>query len=250
MGHHFIVEASIDPASPVILTGSKAHHAFRVLRLRVGDKVSVADGQGSGYWAQIAHISPEKVVLEIRDRRPSPEPRHQVILIQGWPKGDKLDLIIEKGTELGVHSIFVVQTQRSIPRPPLEAQGRRKERWQRKALAAAQQSRRHWVPRIEGPLSLLQALDLLPPHTFLLVPWEEERQRDLRQALSLWEFQPVGLFIGPEGGFSQEEIEIIREKGGLTVTLGPRILRTETASLACLSVIMYVLGEFSYWREE
>ncbi|KYH31016.1 16S rRNA (uracil(1498)-N(3))-methyltransferase [Neomoorella mulderi] len=244
MAHHFFLPALIVPGEPAILEGENAHHALRVLRLRVGEAISLADNSGRGYLAEIIAIQKDRVVAAIKAPLESPEPRVKVTLYQGWPKGDKMDFIIEKCTELGVARIVVLVTERSIPRPDPQACTRRRERWQQKAHAAARQSRRHLIPAVDGPLELEAALAGLKPGTLLLVPWEEERSRDLRSILpAVPEEQELALLIGPEGGLSRAEIDLARKFGGLPITLGPRILRTETAGLVCLAAVMYALGE-------
>ncbi|MDN5345489.1 MAG: rRNA (uracil1498-N3)-methyltransferase [Clostridia bacterium] len=257
MAHHFFLPGAVNPAQPVVLEGEIAHHAIRVLRLRAGETITLADNRGQGYLAEIIAIQKGQVVAGIKAPLASPEPRVKVALYQGWPKGDKIDFIIEKGTELGVARVIILTTERSIPRPDPGAAERRRQRWQQKALAAARQSRRHVVPDVGGPLDLAVALAGLQPGTLLLVPWEEERSRSLKSIFAGAAGDPsadtlpgtgslireIALLIGPEGGWSQAEIDLIRERGGLPVTLGPRILRTETAGLACLAAIMYALGE-------
>jgi len=244
MAHHFFLPEKIDPGEPVTLEGENAHHARNVLRLRTGDGISLADSTGQGYTAAIMAVQKGRVVVRVKALLASPEPRVKVTLYQGWPKGDKLDLIIGKGTELGVDRIEVLVTERSIPRPQQGAVGRRRERWQQKALAAARQSRRHLIPVVNGPLELKAALAGIKPGTPLLVPWEEERTRSLKSVLeTVTGKQELAVLIGPEGGLSPAEIDLICGHGGIPVTLGPRILRTETAGLVCLTAIMYALGE-------
>lgn len=263
MAHHFLVPAPINPAVPAILEGENAHHALHVLRLRPGEAITLADSNGQGYLAEIVALQQDRVVAAIKSTLASPEPRVKVTLYQGWPKGDKMDFIIEKCTELGVARIVVLATERSIPRPDREACGRRQQRWQQKAHAAARQSRRHRIPAVDGPMQITEALAGHKPGSLLLVPWEEERSRSLKAILDAataeapatatppWPppgagatgVRELALLIGPEGGLTPGEVEQARQFGGLTVTLGPRILRTETAGLACLAAIMYALGE-------
>ncbi|NLW08206.1 MAG: 16S rRNA (uracil(1498)-N(3))-methyltransferase [Clostridia bacterium] len=243
MVHHFFLPEIINPDKEVNLTGRNAHHAANVLRLRVGDRVTVADSSGQGYLATIRSLARDRVAITIEATVASPEPRIEVSLYQGWPKGNKLDLIIEKSTELGIARIEVLLTERSIPRPAPNALERRRQRWQQKALAAAQQSRRHFIPPVNGPSELPAALAAIRPGTLLLVPWEEEHSIGLKAVLEKATASRLAVLIGPEGGLSPAEIALIRERGGIPVTLGPRILRTETAGLACLAAIMYAFGE-------
>ncbi|APC07707.1 16S rRNA (uracil(1498)-N(3))-methyltransferase [Neomoorella thermoacetica] len=244
MAHHFFLPIVVAPGETVLLEGENAHHAIRVLRLRQGESITLADSNGQGYRAEIVAITEGRVAAAIKDPLASPEPRVRVTLYQGWPKGDKMDLIIEKCTELGVDRIVVLATERSIPRPDQQTCARRRERWQQKAHAAARQSRRHRIPAVDGPLGLAEALVKLRPDTLLLVPWEEERTRDLKSILATVPAdRELALLIGPEGGLSRAEVDLACRFGGLPLTLGPRILRTETAGLACLAAIMYAMGE-------
>ncbi|MBE3573441.1 MAG: 16S rRNA (uracil(1498)-N(3))-methyltransferase [Moorella humiferrea] len=244
MAHHFFLSVPVNPGDTAVLEGENAHHALRVLRLGVGDTVTLADGRGRGFLGEIVDVQKDRAIVMIKNSLQSPEPRVKITLYQGFPKGDKMDFIIEKCTELGVTRIVVLTTERSIPRPDTKALMRRRERWQQKARAAAGQSRRHLIPPVDGPVELQTALANLKPGTLLLIPWEEEKCRTLRSALA--GFQGTGeiaVLIGPEGGLSQTEVLLAQSFGGVPVTLGPRILRTETAGLVCLTAIMYALGE-------
>ncbi len=245
MAHHFFLPHKINPNLPVVLEGENAHHARNVLRLRVGDTISLADGTGKGYEAGIIKVEKKRLVAEIKSLLANFEPRLQIGLYQGWPKGHKLDFIIEKNTELGVARIEVLITERSIPHPDQQTIKRRRQRWQQKALAAARQSHRLRVPPVNGPLELTTALPLLKPDTLLLVPWEQERKRTLKAVLeaSKAKGQEMAVLIGPEGGLSPVEIDFVSGYGGVPVSLGPRILRTETAGIVCLTAIMYAFGE-------
>lgn len=244
MAHHFFLPGKIDLGVPVTLEGENAHHARNVLRLRPGDRITLADSTGQGYMAAVVAVEKGRVVVSLKTPLASPEPRLQISLYQGWPKGDKMDFIIEKNTELGVAQIGVLVTERSIPRPDQGVIGRRQDRWQQKALAAARQSRRHLIPPVNGPLDLAAALAAIKPGTLLLVPWEQEHACNLRTVLETSAVkQGVAVLIGPEGGLSPAEINLISAHGGIPVTLGPRILRTETAGLVCIAAIMYAMGE-------
>jgi len=262
MAHHFFLPGRINPGEPAVLEGENAHHALRVLRLKEGETITLADSSGQGYLAEVAACRGDRVIAAIKSARADPEPGVKVTLYQGWPKGDKLDLIIEKCTELGVARIVVLATERSVPRPGQQACEQRRQRWQQKARAAACQSRRHRIPVVEGPLELTCALAAHPAGSLLLVPWEEEPARNLQVLFTRTLTEPspaiatpfpssapttgvpeLALLIGPEGGLSAAEIDLARRHGGLTITLGPRILRTETAALACLAAMMYALEE-------
>ncbi|MDK2820902.1 MAG: rRNA (uracil1498-N3)-methyltransferase [Clostridia bacterium] len=244
MAHHFFLSYKVEANKPVVLEEENAHHAINVLRLREGEKITVADSEGKGYVAEIKSITKKQLLAEVISTLPNPEPPIKVVLYQGWPKGDKMDLIVEKCTELGIDSVVVVSTERSIPRPNPKSINRRRERWQQKALAAARQSRRHHIPIVKGPMNLSTALAGINPNCLLIVPWEKESSQSLKTILHN-QNKPleIGILVGPEGGLTTEEVELARSYGGKVVTLGPRILRTETAGIACLSAIMYSWGD-------
>ncbi|MGI9950817.1 16S rRNA (uracil(1498)-N(3))-methyltransferase [Moorellaceae bacterium AZ2] len=244
MAHHFFIPPEQLQQKRIVLAGDTGHHASRVLRLNVGEEISLADGLGSSFKGRVIAVRRGEVVAELLEPIPSNEPFLSVTLLQGIPKGDKMELIIEKATELGIKRIIGLLTERVIMKLDKEAAARKKERWRKVALAAARQSRRASIPLVEGPWTLEEALERIPPETLLLVPWEEERERGLKEALSPVEpSRPIALLVGPEGGLSPAEVEWARQAGGIVVSLGPRILRAETAGLACLAVIMYEGGD-------
>ncbi|MDN5347499.1 MAG: rRNA (uracil1498-N3)-methyltransferase [Clostridia bacterium] len=248
MTHHFFLPG-IKSGRKAVLTGPDGHHAVRVLRLKAGEEVTLADGCGKCYRAEVVALKGGTVELNVLAELPGSEAPIEVILLQGLPKGDKMDFIIEKCTELGVGQIWVLQTERVIPKLDAAGERRRLSRWRRKAEAAACQSRRGRIPVVEGLYDLETALARLAPDTFLLVPWEKKGGLDLRYALdSVAAGRPLAVLIGPEGGLSEREVEKARQAGGLVVSLGPRILRTETAGLVCLAAIMYELGDLGCAR--
>lgn len=237
------------------LPEDESRHARRVLRLGPGDRIAVLDGTGVEYEAVIeAGSSPAARpanrpgglrltarVLSARSR--AAEPSLQVILLQGLPKGDKMDLIVQKATELGVSRIVPLQAVRSISRPEPERGPGKAARWQRIAQEAAKQAGRALAPTVEPPQTLMQALGRLPEACTVIVPWEGEGRRTLAEAAAgLLPGGTVAVLIGPEGGLAEEEIEQAEAAGALTVTLGPRILRTETAGFVALACLLYATG--------
>ncbi|HBT46513.1 MAG TPA: 16S rRNA (uracil(1498)-N(3))-methyltransferase [Peptococcaceae bacterium] len=244
MAHHFFIPPEDLQQKTIVLTGETGHHASRVLRLNLGEEISVADGRGSSFRARVLAVRPGEVVAELLEPLPSNDPPLSITLLQGLPKGDKMELIIEKATELGVSRIVGLLTERVIIKLDEGAAARKRERWCKVARAAARQSRRSSIPLVEGPCSLEEILEEMPPETLLLVPWEGEREKGLREVLAAVDFsRPVAVLIGPEGGLTPEEVDRARRAGGIVVGLGPRILRTETAGLACLAILMYEGGD-------
>ncbi len=246
----FFVPSDAIADGVVRIAGRDARHIIRALRMGPGDKLSIVDGSGREYTACIARTAETSVDAVIEEERgPGPsEPHVSLTLAQGIPKLDKMDFIVQKCTEIGVSGFVPVLTERSVARTSADSADRRVGRWQRIASEAAKQAGRGAVPSVEGIRGLESALSELASQGMLLImPWELERERSLRAALADANFETgtgIAVIVGPEGGFSHYEVELAKRHGALTVTLGPRILRTETAGLAVATVIMYELGEF------
>ncbi len=216
--------------------GSK--HLLKVLRLHVGAEVCVFDGRGTEIDARIIGISAGGAELELGERRTVAVPAVSITLLQALPRADRMDLIVQKTTELGVTKIVPVVSERSVITPPAGKQ----RRWQVIAQEAARQSGRADVPEIELPSSLSQALDALEPMPTRLVLWEEEHSLPMRRALSQNPLSAVALLVGPEGGFAAAEVERARAHAFVSVGLGPRILRVETAALVAVALTQASVG--------
>ncbi len=209
------------------LSAEDARHAARVLRLRPGDEIVALDGAGGRFRARLG----EEGSLKLLEELPSNEPRVRLTVYQGVPKADKLELLAQKLTELGASRLVPVEMERSVRR------FERVDRLRKIAREAAKQCRRALPMEIAEPISWEAAVRDMRARSLLVAPWEEAsagRLTDLRPCMD------VGLLIGPEGGISAREIQ---ESGAHTVTLGPRILRTETAALAAAAIVMAVMGE-------
>ena len=224
----------LDVASPapdrVRVEGPALHH-LRVARVAVGEQGEVFDGRGRAWVASVETVNEDGAVLRLGDERRGAAGR-PVILIQGLPKADKLDLVLQKATELGVSAVWPVLTERSVARPKPDALATRHARWKRIVEEAARQSGRTEVPEVT-PLRALE------PGMRLLILDEEERGERLGPAAG---DGPVTLVVGPEGGLAREEVRALRDLGGVTVSLGPLVLRTETAGLAALAVLRHLDG--------
>ncbi|MCG8400164.1 MAG: 16S rRNA (uracil(1498)-N(3))-methyltransferase [Firmicutes bacterium] len=230
----------------VTVNGAEARHMIRVLRLGPGDIITILDGCGSQYRCRIVEKAGECVYCRVLERAGAGgEPPRRVVLLQGLAKGDKMDTVIQKGTELGA-SIFVpVFCRRSVVRLDAAKGVARRRRWQRIAAEAAKQCRRALVPEVTVPLGWSEALELIPPGAFTLLPWEEVAGRPLKRVLQCRAQPPaeVYIIIGPEGGLEPEEVEEARSRGAVPVSLGPRILRTETAGPAVITMVLYQWGD-------
>lgn len=245
--HRFYVETAVrGPGEAVTLSPEESAHASRVLRLRPGEEVRLLDGQNL-WTAVLETVEPKAVTARVGACCPSPEPPCRVALFQGLPKADKLELIAQKGTELGMWELWPVQMERSVAKAD---GGKKQERLGRIALEAAKQSGRAHVPEIAPAVSFSQALDKAAREGYdcILVAWEEEHALPLSQAVGQYARahgapERALVVIGPEGGISRREWEALEERGAVSVTLGRRILRTETAGLCALSVLWAALGE-------
>lgn len=229
----------------ITITGPDVKHIGRVLRLGPGDPVTCVDETGRELTAVIKEINNNAVVCAITGETMSlAEPPVKVTLCQGLPKGEKMEFIIQKCSELGVHRIIPVNCARTVVRLDDKKAAQRQVRWQRVAEEAAKQARRGNIPQVAELTDFTAALSQAPPDALALLPWEEEGQAGLKAALREYcAGSEVWIFIGPEGGFTTEEANQARQAGCRTVTLGPRILRTETAAIAALTLVMYELGD-------
>ena len=229
----------------VRITGPDVVHITRALRLGKGTAVVVLDGRGKSYEAEILNTGRDEVLCEIKkELMEVPACPVKVTLVQGIPKGDKMDIIIQKGTELGVSRVVPLICSRAVVKLDGERALRKSERWQRIALEAAKQCRRPDVPEVSGPADLARVLAALPEKSLALIPWEEENTVSLKDILHKNNTgEEIYVFIGPEGGFTPGEVEQARASGVRPVTLGPRILRTETAGIAVLALVLCRWGD-------
>ncbi|MEG0740727.1 MAG: RsmE family RNA methyltransferase [Clostridia bacterium] len=250
--HRFFVERPIDGVGEAVpLPREESEHAARVLRLRAGEAVRLLDGAGL-YDAELREVNDRATTAVVTAVCPSPEPCAQAVLWQGLPKADKLELIAQKATELGAWELWPVEMRHCVAKADKTGRAdQKRERLARIALEAAKQSGRAHVPQIAPVRSfeeVLAALAQAPGFDLVLVAWEEERALPMSEAVRAYTAEHgvptrVLIVIGPEGGISVEEHQLLREAGAVSVTLGKRILRTETAGLCALSVLWTVLGE-------
>jgi len=245
----FFVSPEDIKGKEVHIKGSDAHHLTQVLRLTEGEEIIVFTGTGLEYQVAIKSISPGLVLGDIRGVTSSDrDSKLSVTLVQGIPKGDKMELIIQKCTELGIAKIIPVLTERTVVKLDKDKKGKRRERWQKIAQEASKQCKRATVPQVEEICTWEQYLasitnkgNIKDP---ILILWENESTRGIKSFLKENKNpDQITLVIGPEGGLSQQEVDKLLELGALSVTLGPRILRTETAGLAALIMVLYELGD-------
>jgi 16S rRNA (uracil1498-N3)-methyltransferase len=243
-----MVRLHIDPArlagDTVIVDGEAHRYLTRVLRLAPGDMVTLFDGRGGEVDAEIERVTAVEVRLLARGRRAVAIPAGpELVLIQALPKGEKLDLVVQKATELGVHRVVPARAARSVVRLD-EARARsRVERLAKIAREAARQSGRADVPDIAPVADLDDALGSVPPGALRILLHEGPGTHPLKQLLPAQKPTAVALAIGPEGGFTDDEVARAREAGFVAAGLGPRVLRTETAALAALAILQFTVGD-------
>ncbi|GAB6100248.1 16S rRNA (uracil(1498)-N(3))-methyltransferase [Halanaerocella petrolearia] len=243
--NHFFVTPDDIRGDQVLITGSDVGHITRSLRLRAGDEITVADGQGDKYLVELVHSSDEVVEGQIKEELAQlVESEVEITLVHGLPKRKKkMDLIVEKCTELGVDRIIPALTKRTVVKLTDKKAKKRQDRWQKVALAAAKQSRRAKIPTVEEVIDSSDVSSLLADYDLALIPWEDEDTRGIKEMLQEEKPKRVIIFVGPEGGFSSEEVSKVKEAGMKPVSLGPRILRSETAGITAVALAQYEIGD-------
>lgn len=219
------------------------HHMKKVLRLSIGDELDVSDGTAWEYHVRIEDLDEDEAKLQILDKQKfAREPRLQVTLFQGIPKAGKMEGIIQKSVELGVHSIVPVFMERTVVVDKGNF-GKKQDRWQKISDEAVKQCKRGIIPEVGSAVKFSGMLDVLPNYDLILFPYENEENRTIKDCLRQITRLPetVAIIIGPEGGFSEKEARLLDEAGAERVSLGKTILRTETAGPAALAMTMYEL---------
>jgi 16S rRNA (uracil1498-N3)-methyltransferase len=235
------VDAALEPGARVVLTGSVAGHLTRVLRLRRGASVTLFNGRGGEYTCRIEGIRGSEVTFEVGEHQPiereSPFP---LTLAQGVSRGERMDLVVQKATELGVMRLVPVITERSIVRLDEEQSDRKSSHWRAIAIAACEQCGRNRLPDVALPAQLPSFLRLPAPGSvrLLLSPSAARRIEDVPRSAG-----GATVLIGPEGGLSDEEQALAEAAGYTAVNLGPRVLRTETAAIAALTLLQREFGD-------
>ena len=242
--YQFFVEPEQIGPEWATITGPDVNHIRNVLRMKPGEAVRISDGKGSCYDGTVDTLQSDEIIVRLTgEKMESTELPVEVVLFQGLPKSDKMEWIIQKNTELGVGAIVPVATSRAVVKLDEKKADSKVKRWNGIAEAAAKQSKRTLIPEVRSVLSFKQALAESATFDVKLMPYENaEGMAFTRKCIG--EIRPgakVAVFIGPEGGFSEEEVKAASEMGFLPITLGRRILRTETAGMSVLSMISYAL---------
>ena len=243
MTRFFVMPEQMQP-NFIVLTGENAAHA-KVLRLKCGEEILVCDGMGNECVCTVSDFTDGQVSLVVSSRQfAKSEPRVRVSVYMAFSKGDKLEHVIQKATELGAFEIIAFPSARCISRPDDKSLSKKLERWQKIAASAAEQSGRGMIPKVYTVSSYRAALERAGKADKAILFYENEQATTLRMALENDDYKTISLLTGPEGGLEEREVETAKEMGLQVCTLGSRILRCETAPLCALSAIMYATGEF------
>ena len=244
--HRFFLPQDCIDGSGVTFPAPVSRQVVRVLKIRVGERVVVLDNTGWEYEVTMTRLARAQAMGRVEERRRcSGEPSVGITLYQCVLKGDKLDLVLQKCTELGVSAFVPVYSERTVPRMGGGARSRREERWRRILTEAAEQSGRGMIPSLVQPVDFQTACEAAAKPA--VIPWEQEARTGLRSVLRELAspndpISGVDVFVGPEGGFSADEVDCASSHGVIPVSLGTRILRAETAAIAVTSAVMYELG--------
>ncbi|MCC6444015.1 MAG: 16S rRNA (uracil(1498)-N(3))-methyltransferase [Armatimonadetes bacterium] len=238
--HRFYFENPVGRQEALSLAGEQAHQITQVLRLKTGDSLCLFDGTGEEFICRIEAGDRGKVAVRVSERlRPPVEAAIRLTLAQGLLKGEKNEWVIQKATELGVAAIRFLTTERTVADLPQGRTASRLARWRKVAVEAAEQSGRVAVPAVLAPAALSELWRQRADYDLALMPWEREEGNALTRSLARFpEARRILCVIGPEGGFSEAEISEGRRAGAEIVTLGPRVLRAETAALAATALIL------------
>lgn len=245
--YHFFVNPTQVDDKLIRIEGSDVNHIKNVLRMRIGEEICISDGGENDYYCKIVECNSDSVFAEIlKTEKGNAKLGAEIYLLQGLPKSDKMELIIQKAVELGVHAIVPVDTKRCVVKLDSKKEEAKIKRWQSIAESAAKQSGRNEIPQVSNVMGFSKAIEYIKDFEVKLIPYECEQGSMERTREFIRKVKPgmkVAVFIGPEGGFEESEIELATRNGVCPITLGKRILRTETAGLMILSVLVYELEE-------
>lgn len=241
--YQFFVEDEQVQQDRICIVGSDVNHIGHVLRMKTGEKIRISDQSGRSYFCRILEITEEEVWAQIEDTdEMGTEFSHKVYLFQGLPKSDKMELIIQKTVELGVYTVIPVAMKNCVVKLDDKKAKSKVMRWQAIAESAAKQSKRSLIPEVKMPMSYKEAVAYAKGLDVKLVPYENEHGMAGTKAAmeQIKKGESIAVFIGPEGGFAPEEIALVQDEMQL-ISLGKRILRTETAGIAALAILGYQL---------
>lgn len=244
--HHFFVTPQQISGDKIRIEGGDVNHMKNVLRMKLHEKAEISDGESRTYLCEVEAYEEDVAVLHIlEEMEADTEPASKLYLFQGLPKSDKMELIVQKAVELGVYQVIPVAMKRSVVRLDDKKASKKADRWNSIAESAAKQAGRSRIPEVTMPLSYNEALKMAEELDVTLLPYELAGGMEVTREVihQIKSGQSVGIFIGPEGGFEPEEVDAAVSMGAKVITLGKRILRTETAGLATLAVLMFELEQ-------
>lgn len=246
MNKFFVPQEDIE-FNTAYIRGEDVKHIRKVLRLECGDNININNCNGKEFLGEIKEIDKDKVIVNIiEELKDYNESKIKIYLFQGLPKASKMDLIVQKAVELGVYEITPVVTSRVVVRND-SGEFKKVDRWNKIAKEACKQCKRSIIPKVNVPISFKELLSEGECMDLIVVPYENESNAGVKKLVNSIEdknnLEKVAIVIGPEGGFEEQEIDELKNINSHIVTLGPRILRTETAGFVCISLIMYELGD-------
>jgi 16S rRNA (uracil1498-N3)-methyltransferase len=243
--HRFYLPPDHCRGPALLLTGGEAHHAMHVLRVRPGDRVTVLDGAGGEFACDVAKTGHDKVGLRIVEKHSHPSPPCELTLLQALPKGKLLESIIQKATELGAARVVPLLSERVVVHLEPDDASRKADKWQSIAIEAVKQCGSAWLPKVEAPLTPAQFLARRETFDLSLIGSLQSDARHAQQYLQAFRGEhdrnpkSVGVWVGPEGDFTPGELQAVQAAGAKPITLGPLVLRADTAAIYCLSVLNY-----------
>lgn len=249
MPKFFVKEEQIQE-NQIIILGQDVNHIKKVLRAKIGDELQICNSQnGENFLCEIDNLEEEKIICQIKEKiQEQVESNIEVTIFQGLPKADKMEYIIQKSVELGVYDITPVEMKRCVVKLNEKDKSKKIERWQKISEVAAKQCGRDIIPQINNIINIKNICNLIQEYDMVLVAYENEEKNTLKEQLENIKKQnnskskvKIGIIIGPEGGLEEKNVETLKENGAKVITLGRRILRTETVALNVLSIIMYEL---------
>lgn len=243
--HKFFVNKENIQGKKAVIDNEDVRHIYKVLRLEAGEKVSINNCEGKEFVGEIISVSKTEVIINILEEvNLNNESNLEVILYQGLPKSSKMDLIVQKATELGITEITPIITKRVVVKTEL-GEFNKTGRWRKIALEACKQCKRSVIPTINIPIEFDEMIASLAKVDLIVVPYENQQGYGIKNLIKELnrEVKTVAIVVGPEGGFEEVEIEILKKNMAKIVTLGPRILRTESAGFVCASLLQYELGD-------
>ena len=249
MPKFFVKEEQIRE-NQIIILGQDVNHIKKVLRAKIGDELQICNSQnGENFLCEIDNLEEEKIICQIKEKiQEQVESNIELTIFQGLPKADKMEYIIQKSVELGVYDITPVEMKRCVVKLNEKDKSKKIERWQKISEVAAKQCGRDIIPQINNIINIKNICNLIQEYDMVLVAYENEEKNTLKEQLENIKKQnnskskvKIGIIIGPEGGLEEKDVETLKENGAKVITLGRRILRTETVALNVLSIIMYEL---------